>query len=291
MKLNLKIIAAAAAMVAASGAHADFTPNLTNSTTGNSSLVLVAFNAVTNSYYYRDLGYNLNSFLPNAVTTTSGDGGGSPITGDKTSEAGFSQTWGAGSFASWLTGQANQADVRWTIAAGDGASTVGTTNLSRALVSFAVGSSSTASNNSVRGAANTLSGVSGLIGQNGATLGYDAIGIGGANGLTVPLSFLSNNSFGASTLSLLGGVANLFYYTTTTGGGSLGSTLAPSTGFSNSLNTATLSLASTGELTYNLDAAGPPAAVPVPAAAWLLGSGLLAFGGMVRRRKASAAAA
>ena len=241
MKLNLKVIAAAAAMAAASGAHADLTAN----NTGNSSLAFVAFNAVTNSYYYRDLGYALNSFLPNAVTTTPADGGGSSVTGDKTPEAGFNQVWGAGNFATWLAGQASQGDVRWTIAAGDSATTAG------------------------------------------------GVGPGAVNGVggSVPLGFLSNNGFGSSTLSLLGGVANLFYYTTTTGGGALGSTSASSTVFSNTLNTATLSLATNGVLTYNLDAAGAPAAVPVPAAAWLLGSGLLAFGGMVRRHKASAAAA
>lgn len=291
MKLNLKVIAAAAAMAAASGAHADLTAN----NTGNSSLAFVAFNAVTNSYYYRDLGYALNSFLPNAVTTTPADGGGSSVTGDKTPEAGFNQVWGPGNFATWLAGQASQGDVRWTIAAGDSATTAGTTNLTRALVSFATGSSSTATNTSVRTATNVANGLSGLISQNGATLGYDAIGVGpgAVNGVggSVPLGFLSNNGFGSSTLSLLGGVANLFYYTTTTGGGALGSTSASSTGFSNTLNTATLSLATNGVLTYNLDAADAPAAVPVPAAAWLLGSGLLAFGGMVRRRKASAAAA
>ena len=282
MKLNLKMIAAAVAMVAASGAHAAFTDN-TNAT-GNSSLALVAFNAVTNSYYFRDLGYNLNSFLPNAVTTGALDGGGSSVAGDKTPETGFNQVWGTGTFATWLAGQANQADVRWTIAAGDGVATTGTTNLSRALVSFATGSSSVASNTSVRAAANPTSGVSALISQNSSFTGYDTTGLGNVAG-----AFLNNNAFGASTLSLLNGVANVFYYVTSTGTGS--GTGAPTiAGFSNSSNIATLSLASTGVLTYNLDAVAP-AAVPIPAAAWLLGSGLLAFGGMVRRRKASAAAA
>ena len=282
MKLNLKMIAAAAALVAASGTHAALSDNAT----GNSSLALVAFNATTNSYYFRDLGYNLNSFLPNAVTTTAIDGGGSPVTGDKTPDAGFNQTWAAGTFGTWLAGQTNQADVRWTIAAGDSNTVSGLTNLTRALVSFATGSSSGATNTSVRAATSATAGNSGLIGLNPGFSGYDANGLG----LGVPSSFLSNNGFGASTLSLLDGVANVFYYVTSTGTGS-GALFPTSTGFSNSMNTATLSLASTGVLTYNLDAAGPPAAVPVPAAAWLLGSGLLAFGGMVRRRKASAAAA
>jgi len=44
-----------------------------------------------------------------------------------------------------------------------------------------------------------------------------------------------------------------------------------------------VTLASNGDLTYVA-----PSAVPVPAAAWLLGSGLLAMGGAIRRRKAAA---
>jgi len=275
MKLKLKLIAAAAVMAAASGSQAA----LITAATGNSSLALVAFNVVTNSYYVRDLGFTLNSFLPNAITTASGDGA---VTGDKTPEAGFNTTFGgAGQFVSWL-GTQNQADIRWTVAAGD-AQVAATNNFSRALVAFAPGSTSTATNTSVRNAVASAAGASGLASQNPG-LGFDG------TGSTVLPSFLSNNSFGASTLSSLGAVASLFYYTTTSGGGN-NATAANQNAFSNSLNTATLSLASNGVLTYDLQAAAAPSAVPVPAAAWLLGSGLLGIGGMIRRRKAPAAAA
>ena len=272
MKLKLKLIAAAAVMAAASGAQAD----LVTSQTGNSSLALLAFNVVTNAYYVRDLGFTLNSFLPNSVTTGALDGA---VTGTQTPEAGLNIVFGAGTFASWL-GTQNQADIRWTVAAGDGVAAAG--NLSRALVAFGSAPTTAATNTSVRTAVAAPNGVSGLASQN-PTFGYDT------TGATVLPSFLSNNSFGASTLSLLGSAANLFYYTTTAGTGA-SSTAANFVGFSNSLNTATLTLASNGVLTYDLQAAAV-SAVPVPAAAWLLGSGLLSIGGMIRRRKAAAAAA
>jgi hypothetical protein len=44
-----------------------------------------------------------------------------------------------------------------------------------------------------------------------------------------------------------------------------------------------VTLAANGDFTYAL---APVSAVPVPAAAWLFGSGLLSFGAFVRRRTA-----
>lgn len=276
MKFNLKMIAVAAAMVAASSAHAD----LANNSTGNSSFALVAFNTATNAYYIRDLGYNLNSFLPNNVTTTAIDGGGSPVTGDKTPEAGLNITFGAGQFSTWLAGQTS-GSILWTVAAGDGLTAAGTSNLSRGLIAASALPGTAPTNTTVRTFVNTSSGVSGLATQNNdGTAYYDKTGAAVIGGFT------SNYFFGAPTA--LGSAASLYYYTTTAGTGS--STVAANvTGFSNSLNTATLTLASSGVLTYDLQPA--VSAVPLPAAAWLMGSGLVGLAGMFRRRKAAAAAA
>jgi len=276
MKLKLKIIAAAAVMAAASGAQADLVTNFA----GNSSLALVAFNVLSNSYYVRDLGFTLNSFLPNSVTTTAADGGGSAVIGNKTPEAGLNISFAAGNFVSWL-GSQDTAQIRWTIAAGDGSVAGAPVDFNRALVASSQGPL-LATNTTIRAASNTNNGVSGLASTN-PTFGYDA------TGATIAPGFLSNNGFGASTLNLLNGAASLYYYVTTASTGASSTTSAPKT-FSNSLNTATLTLASTGVLTYDLQPAAV-SAVPVPAAAWLLGSGLLGIGGMIRRRKAAAAAA
>ncbi|MEI7464875.1 MAG: VPLPA-CTERM sorting domain-containing protein [Burkholderiales bacterium] len=274
MKFNLKLIAVAAAMVAASSAHAD----LANNSSGNSSLALVAFNQTTGSYYVRDLGYTLNTFLPNSVTTTATDGGGSAVSGNKTPGSGLNITWAAGTFSSWLTDQTS-GTIAWTVAAGDGLTAAGTSNLSRALVAATGGAPSNITNNVVRNAVSTSAGVSGLATQNNdGTSWYDK------TGATVIGTFTANNGFNG--LNSLNTAANLYYYVTTAGTGA-STTAANGSTFANSLYTATLTLASSGVLTYDLQPA--VSAVPLPAAAWLMGAGLVGLGGMVRRRKAAAA--
>lgn len=278
MKFNLKLIAAAVSMVAASAAHADLAAN----NSGNSSMALVAFNQSTGSYYVRDLGYNLNSFLPNSVSTSSFDGS---AVGNKTPEAGLNITWGDtfGNFTSWLAAQTS-GTVAWTIAAGDNLVSGSASNQSRALVAMSAAPAVTITNTVVRNSVTNANGVGGLAGQNNdGTTWYDK------TGSTVIPSFSVNNNYGAGTLNSLNVAASLFYYVTTAATGS-SAVAANVSSFSNSLNTATLTLSSAGVLTYDLQPAAV-SAVPLPAAAWLMGSGLVGLGGMVRRRKAAAAAA
>ena len=108
-------------------------------------------------------------------------------------------------------------------------------------------------------------------------------------GSTVLASYTGNLILQPNTLSSLDVAANLYYYVATAYAGA-SATSATVTQFGNSAGFATLTLASSGDLTYSLAAAAPPAAVPVPAAMWLMGSGLVGIGGMIRRRKAAAQA-
>jgi hypothetical protein len=75
----------------------------------------------------------------------------------------------------------------------------------------------------------------------------------------------------------------LYYLTTTTQSGNTSDPATVNT-FSNALNVATLTLASSGVLTYDLQAIP---AVPVPPSLWLMGTGLAAMGAFMRRRRAA----
>jgi hypothetical protein len=57
-------------------------------------------------------------------------------------------------------------------------------------------------------------------------------------------------------------------------------------GYSNANGTGFWFLSATGDLTYNIASGGTTAPVPLPAAIWLLGSGLLGMAGIARRRAA-----
>ena len=275
MKLKLRMVAVAVAMVAAGSAHAD----LIGANTGNSSLALLVFDQNSGSYYVRDLGYTLNSFLPNSVTTSAGDGG---VTGNKTPEAGLTldkttnASFADAAFSAWLAGTAAGDTILYTVAAGDSLST-GANGVARMIL--ASSTPLTVSNGTLRNGVASSAGVSGLAGQN------NPMGLS-TTGATVVASFTGNNILQPNTLTALGSSAGLYYFAATTQGGST-AVNATETQFGNSANFASVLLAANGDFSYNL-APAQVAAVPLPAAAWLFGSGMVGIGGFFRRRKAAA---
>jgi len=276
MKFKLKMIAIAAARASLAGAaRADLVAG------NDPSLALIAFNTVTHDYYIRDTGFLMNSFLPSSVTTLSGDGS---VTGDKTPEAGLllnagnTTNFADASFSTWLTGQ-TAADVRWMISGADSSGTTTGVNVKR-LITTSANAAQTATNGQIDGY--TASGNAG-----GLSLFAGSFSLS-TSGNPEPSPFDNNFGIGISSLASLDQGVGLFYFARTTGTGST-TTQSNKTQFGNSAGFATVTLASNGDLTYNL-AAADVAAVPVPAAAWLLGSGLMGLGGFVRRRKAAALA-
>ena len=278
MKLNLKAIAAAVVVVATGSAHANIVGATNGSGTGTgSSLVIAAFDTVTKSAYYRDTGFLLNQFLPSSVTTGSGDGA---ATGNKTPEAGLlldknnTASFADSAFSTWLS-SVTLTNVKWTAFAGDSQSLTGTSNVSRLLLANSQVPPLTVTNSSITNAVPVFTGLTPL-------------SFGLSTTQATVLDLIEGNLTGQSTtLGTLGQASNLFYYARTTGQ-LANSTPANATLYQNSLNVASLTLGTNGDLVYSLAAASAPGEVPVPAAAWLLGSGLLAIGGAARRRKAAA---
>lgn len=277
MKLKMKLVAIAAAMASLSGvAHADLTAPGVN----NGSFSLLAFNTVTRDWYIRDLGYLINDFLPTGITTSAADGA---AVGNKTGEAGqlingtVKSNFSDAAFGTWFSAQ-TATDVRWMVGAYDFISNAGSGSQRRVIISSAV-------------ANDTFS--------NGALDSFTASGNWGglaafANPFTLSKTgtqIFGQADTGANSFAdpgLVGVAQTLFYQVRSafTGSSSLSST---QTIYGNSAGNASLLLAANGDLTYSLAPANV-AAVPLPAAAWLMGAGLLGIGGMVRRRRAAAAA-
>ena len=120
MKLKLKMMAIAAALASlAGGAQAAVITTATN----NGTFALTVFNTQTKTWYIRDLGYTMDSFLPSGVLGSVG-APASLAVGDKTPAAGLALNAGNttnfsdASWSSWYSAQ-NSADLRWFVSAGD----------------------------------------------------------------------------------------------------------------------------------------------------------------------------
>jgi hypothetical protein len=282
MKLKLKAIAAATTLALAGG-HASAA--LTDAFGQSGTLFLAVWDTVTFETYVRDLGTDLNSFLP---------------TSPRTAEAGFTQTFGnlAGSTLFTQTfGNNTASNIRWTVIGVDEIEGDGVGDGSR-YVSAAT-SAVNIINGGIRGvAAQAVAYASALVNNapgvdfTGAPaefaytgVGSEAIEAGGPNWGSFLLG--TNNGQLVST-----GFSSSAFWFAQTSNDAAGNDSGDGTGtrFGNSANFATLTLNSAGEVIYNLAAAGPGAEIPLPAAAWLMGAGLLALGGAARRRNQAAAA-
>ncbi len=272
MKFNLKMIAAAAALASMAGvAQADI---ITSGQDG--SLVLTAFNTSTSAYYMRDLGFTLSGFLPSGALNSVGLNTSS-IVGDKTPVAGLSLNAGNttnfadAAFGTWY-GLQTPANVKWFVNAVDSISN--SSGRSR-LITSSVNTAETATNGQLT---NFVAGANIQTFFNGATL--STTGVIDSETLA---AWSSNFGLGGDGLAAVGESASLFYFTRST---TTGSTTALANGgiYGNSAGFASVNLAANGDFSYTLSP------VPLPATAWLMGVGLVALGGIARRRKAAAQA-
>ena len=276
MKLKLKMIAIAAAMASlAGGAQADITTQGTH----DGNLVLTVFNAVSKAWYIRDLGFTIDTFLPTGIAASVG-GGGSLLVGNRTPEAGLllnsgnTANFSDAGFSTWYSAQ-TAADVRWNVTAGDDLLPVAR------IITSSANLSETATNGQVTNFAAAGNYGSAQSFFNPAELSkFDTTG---ASPYQAALD--GNFGLGADALATIGQSVGLFYFARISG-----TTGAAANGgaFGNSINKALVSLAANGDFSYTL--APAVSEVPLPAAVWMLGAGLMAMGGMARRRKAAAVA-
>ncbi|HEV7442949.1 MAG TPA: VPLPA-CTERM sorting domain-containing protein [Steroidobacteraceae bacterium] len=274
MKLMLKIAMVGSALAATSAFATTIAPQ-----TGNGELVLYARDTVTNVTYAKGLGLQIDSVATRATiaadtTYTYPTGGTIAYSLPNTSLD-----------ANWTTfkNAAGSDPIVWTVLAGDNplnSNAVGSERyLTTTQVNMTTGAPNPPSNSILRGTYAQLNG-----------LQTDMLGVGSSDGASIILAGNAGKGWGNPTgldnhantwFSTIGisnenplGTAGNFYLVASGGGGTSSAgrvyTLAGIT----------------------LDASGllHAAAVPLPAAVWLFGSGLLGLVGIGRRKQVAAVA-
>ena len=279
MKFNLKKLVVALALTAAAGqASAAVVP----ASTGDGDLFLTAWDPVANMSYSRDLGVDLNTFLANG-----------------SSSAGMTSTFAGDSLFQTSFANSTASNIKWNIVAGDNVLSGGqfgyTTDALRILTTSTVapGTGFIFKNSSLTGATNNINAFQGYQVNNPLPVGTGC-GTNPSCVITNPTdpgfggnSTWGNNFGGNGTPSNVGtgfGSSLYFYYLTGSGSSSTigAGSNAIQTAFANATGDGMWSLSANGTATYAIPGVS---AVPVPAAAWLFGSGLLGLVGIARRKQ------
>ena len=259
----MKLLASALLLAAASQANAA----LVLPTTENGSLFLTVWDSVASKSYTRDLGLKLNDFLSGIAPTAMAP---PPFAGD----ALFASTFAA----------STASNIKWNIVAGDGvSSTIGTYNPTRLITTGVAAPLSTLTNGGMTTATTSTKVFESAANLNGCDLNASCATNDPANTAFGGKSNWGNNFGNVTAFNNAGtgfGSSLGFYYLSSTNTGLFGK--ASINKFANATGAASWTLNSDGSAVY----VPAPSAVPVPAAIWLLGSGLIGMVGVARRKSA-----
>lgn len=254
--MNLKIKALAAAAALATVGHASAA--LSDTFVQNGTLMLTVWNINSpQQSYVRDLGITLEDFL--ATPSSSGFTAGDAL------------------FASTFAGVADS-NLRWNIIGVDAVTGDGVDNGARLLATFVSGVSimTYANVSAITGNATLWAGTNNL---NGCDLAVScaSVGAGPTYGGDPTWSGDINQSASPGSTAGTGFSAVNFYFMQ---GGETGTTDDVAEQL-----LGTIALGANGDVTFASTSVAP---VPLPAAAWLFGAGLMSLAGVVRRRRVSA---
>lgn len=284
--MKLKLIVAAVAFAAAGQASAA----IVLSPTGNGELFLSAYDAAANKSYTRDLGITIDQFLaagttaPVSGSTYAFNPSATPATAPgNVVTPGYKLTFGADSLLQSFMGATGSGTLNsgiiWNIGAADSSGVnryLTTTNAPASTPSSLTG-----------GQLRTFANVDGYLGGANA-LGTNFTGTNGSNTATPAdgtayFTTFGNNWLGSANFDSTASVGQNLNFLMLSTVGTKSTTPIAVTEYKNVNGNAMWNLASDGTLTYSAPAA--VSAVPVPAAVWLLGSGLIGMVGVARRRK------